>query len=141
MKMTDRMLKNGFNYLIEENEEQFKKSLIDVLSFKLNESINFINFEARKKLLQSKHKFTKNEETIKNFVNFLENYDPQNPPKIKLKNDSVINITESEIKAIKNLFDQLNAQNRLRMVKEIFESPNNLRQHLEFYEKAKALNK
>ena len=31
------MLKNGMKYLLQENVEQFKKSLIDVLSFKLNE--------------------------------------------------------------------------------------------------------
>lgn len=141
MKLTERMLKSGFEYLIDENEDQFKKSLIDVLSFKLNESINYINFEVRKKLLSTPPKFTPNDENIKHFVNFLEQYDPKNPSKIKLKNESVINITENELIAIKNLFDQLGPKNRLKMVEEVFESKKNLDEHVEFYNKTKALNK
>ena len=128
-------------HLIQKNEPMFKKSLIDVLSFKLNENINFLTLQTNKSLLHSKYKSTELTENIKLFIEFLESYDPNTNTKLKLKNDSVINITEQEITEIKSLFNQLSPNNRQKMAETIFENKNSLDQHLEFYGKTKVLIK
>ncbi len=128
-------------HLIQKNEPMFKKSLIDVLSFKLNENINFLTLQTNKSLLYSKYKSTELTENIKLFIEFLESYDPKTNTKLKLKNDSVINITEQEIAEIKSLFNQLSPNNRQKMAETIFENKNSLDQHLEFYGKTKVLIK
>ena len=128
-------------HLIQKNEPMFKKSLIDVLSFKLNENINFLTLQTNKSLLHSKYKSTELTENIKLFIEFLESYDPKTNTKLKLKNDSVINITEQEITEIKSLFNQLSPNNRQKMAETIFENKNSLDQHLEFYGKTKVLIK
>ena len=128
-------------HLIQKNEPMFKKSLIDVLSFKLNENINFLTLQTNKGLLHSKYKSTELTENMKLFIEFLESYDPKTNTKLKLKNDSVINITEQEITEIKSLFNQLSPNNRQKMAETIFENKNSLDQHLEFYGKTKVLIK
>lgn len=128
-------------HLIQKNEPMFKKSLIDVLSFKLNENINFLTLQTNKSLLHSKYKSTELTENMKVFIEFLESYDPKTNTKLKLKNDSVINITEQEITEIKSLFNQLSPKNRQKMAETIFENKNSLDQHLEFYGKTKVLIK
>jgi hypothetical protein len=135
------ILKSGMQHLIQKNEPMFKKSLIDVLSFKLNENINFLTMETNKKILKSKFKNTELTENMKVFIEFLESYDPKTNTKLKLKNDSVINITEKEIVEIKSLFNQLSPNNRQKMAETIFENKNSLDQHLEFYGKTKVLIK
>lgn len=142
MKISNMMLKNGFYYLINENEDQFKKSLIDVLSFKLNESIDYLHFQFKKSLLKdNKVQITDDTKEMKDFISFIESYDPMVSSKIKLKNDSVINITESDMEAIKGLFDSLNPKNRQQMVEQIFQDKVSLEQHIDFYKKVKVLNK
>jgi hypothetical protein len=135
------ILKSGMQHLIQKNEPMFKKSLIDVLSFKLNENINFLTLQTNKSLLHSKYKSTELTENMKLFIEFLESYDPKTNTKLKLKNDSVINITEKEIVEIKSLFNQLSPNNRQKMAETIFENKNSLDQHLEFYGKTKVLIK
>jgi hypothetical protein len=135
------ILKSGMQHLIQKNEPMFKKSLIDVLSFKLNENINFLTLQTNKSLLHSKYKSTELTENMKLFIEFLESYDPKTNTKLKLKNDSVINITEQEITEIKSLFNQLSPKNRQKMAETIFENKNSLDQHLEFYGKTKVLIK
>ena len=142
MRISDMMLKNGFHYLLDENETQFKKSLIDVLSFKLNESVEYLNFQFKKSLLKDlKFKETENTPEMNTFINFLESYDSKNCSKIKLKNESLINITENEVKAIKSLFDTLNVKNRQKMAEDIFKDQQTFQEHLEFYNKTKVLSK
>jgi hypothetical protein len=135
------LLKKSFESLIQNNDDQFKKSLSIALSMKLNENIEYLRIHTQKKLFEPVFKFTPKSQEIKNFVEFLESYDPLNPSKIKLKNESVINITEKELKDIKILFDQLSPKNRTLMVESIFESKANLDQHLEFCQKVKVLQK
>lgn len=142
MRISDMMLKNGFHYLLDENETQFKKSLIDVLSFKLNESVEYLNFQFKKSLLKDlKFKETANTPEMNTFINFLESYDSKNCSKIKLKNESLINITENEVKAIKSLFDTLNVKNRQKMAEDIFKDQKTFQEHLEFYNQTKVLSK
>jgi hypothetical protein len=135
------LLKKSFENLIQNNDEEFKKFLNNALTTKLNENIKYLKVHTQKKLFEPVFKFTPKSEEIKNFVKFLESYDPSNPSKIKLKNESVINITEKELKDIKILFDQLSPKNRTLMVESIFESKANLDQHLEFCQKVKVLQK
>lgn len=135
------LLKKSFESLIQNNDEDFKKSLNHALHLKLNENIEYLRVNTQKKLFEPVFKFTPKSEEIKNFVEFLESYDPSNPSKIKLKNESVINITEKELKDIKILFDQLSPKNRSMMVESIFESKANLDQHIEFCQKVKVLQK
>jgi hypothetical protein len=140
-KTSTELLKKSFECLIYNRGEEFRQSLGDVLKTKLNENIQSLQINTQKKLFEPVFKFTPKSEEIKNFVEFLESYDPSNPSKIKLKNESVINITEKELKDIKILFDQLSPKNRTLMVESIFESKANLDQHLEFCQKVKVLQK
>lgn len=135
------ILKNGIKDLANNNESSFKKSLIDVLSFKLNESLENTENITKNRLLETKEKVTKITPEIKIFLEFLNDYSPETVTKIKLKNDSILNITEENIKNIKALFDQLKPENRQLMAETIFNDTAAFQQHLEFYEKTKALNK
>lgn len=135
------ILKNGIKDLANNNESLFKKSLIDVLSFKLNESLENTENITKNRLLETKEKVTKITPEIKIFLEFLNDYSTETVTKIKLKNDSILNITEENIKNIKALFDQLKPENRQLMAETIFNDTAAFQQHLEFYEKTKALNK
>jgi hypothetical protein len=135
------ILKNGIKDLAKNNETSFKKSLIDVLSFKLNESLENTENITKNRLLEKKEEITKITSEIKIFLEFLNNYNAETVTKIKLKNDSILNITEENIKNIKALFDQLKPENRQLMAETIFNDTGTFQQHLEFYEKTKAINK
>jgi hypothetical protein len=71
----------------------------------------------------------------------MENYNPKTVLKIKFKNESILNITEENIKNVKSLFDQLSPQNRQILAETIFNDPDTFKEHLDFYEKTKVLNK
>ena len=57
----------------------------------------------------------------------------------RFRNNSVINITESEIESIKKLFEALDVENRQKMVKEIFEDSQKFKNHIDFYNNSKGL--
>ena len=78
---------------------------------------------------------------IKEFVEFVENYDPKLKNKLKLKNETLINISESDFNSLKKMFDTLNNKNREIFVGEITESPAKLKSNLEFYKKAQRILK
>jgi hypothetical protein len=139
MSNSAEILKNGVQALILKNENKFKNSLVEALSEKLSSNINELVIKTNKKLFQPKFKWTVVDENVQYFINFLNEYNPNTYAKIKLKNDSLINITESEINNIKSLFNQLSPENRKTMVETIFENKSNLEQHLEFYNKTKVL--
>jgi hypothetical protein len=140
-QINNAILKNGLFYLIQDNENGFKKSLIDVLSIKLNESLESVEFFTKTNLLKNQEKTTKETPEIKMFLEFMQNYNPSTTLKIKFKNESIINITEENIKDIKSLFDQLSPKNRQILAETIFNDPDTFAEHLDFYEKTKALNK
>jgi hypothetical protein len=141
MNETVDILKNGITSLILKKEDDFKKSLSNSLKIKLNENITDLIIKTSKNIFNPKFKWTHFDENCEKFLNFLNEYDSAKCTKIKLKNESVINITESEIKSIKKLFNQLNPENRKIMIDSIFENNLNLEQHIEFYNKTKALEK
>lgn len=131
------ILKNGIQTLIEDDDASFKKSLSDCLSLKLNTAIQEVETDFKFKIFEDIEE-TGNNENLKYFLNFVENYDSKVNNKLKLKNQSYINITESELECLVNLFDNLSIKNRQLMLEEILESPNKLRSNIEFYQKTKA---
>lgn len=134
------ILESGIKDLIKENDLAFKRSLINSLSLKLNESLKDIEKEFKSKMMMNIEKNVSSNE-IKEFVEFVENYNPKLKNKLKLKNGTLINISESDFKHLKEMFDTLNNKNRKIFVGEITESPAKLKNNLEFYKKAQRILK
>jgi len=134
------ILESGINDLIKENDSAFKKSLINSLSLKLNKAIKEVENEFKSKMLMSSDRYSLSDE-IKEFVEFVENYDPKLKNKLKLKNGTLINISETDFDNLKEMFDTLNNKNRKIFVKEITESPAKLKSNLDFYKKAQRVLK
>jgi len=139
MNLNKNIIQSGINELIEENEESFKQSLIYVLSNKLNETVNNLEHDVKKVLLKPKKQDTLVTENIEQFIEFINSYENHKEHRLMLKNKAVINITESEIASLKILFESLNAKNREKMAESIFENAENLKTHVEFYNKVKGL--
>lgn len=134
------ILESGIKDLIKENDLAFKRSLINSLSLKLNESIKDIEKEFKSKMMLNIEQNVSSNQ-IKEFVEFVENYDPKLKNKLKLKNGTLINISESDFDNLKKMFDTLNNKNREIFVGEITESPAKLKSNLEFYKKAQRILK
>ena len=134
------ILESGIKDLIKENDLAFKRSLINSLSLKLNESIKDIEKEFKSKMMLNIEQNVSSNQ-IKEFVEFVENYDPKLKNKLKLKNKTLINISESDFNSLKKMFDTLNNKNREIFVGEITESPAKLKSNLEFYKKAQRILK
>lgn len=128
-----KLLKNGINALLEQKETYFKKNVIKSLSIKLNDAITDVLNETNKNLLHSS-KSLKNSKELQTFLTILEKKE-----KIILKDNSIINITENEAYALKELFEHLNTENRQKMIETVFDSSNNYNQHIEFYNNAKGM--
>ena len=128
-----KLLKNGINALLEQKETYFKKNVIKSLSIKLNDAITDVLNETNKNLLHSS-KSLKNSKELQTFLTILEKKE-----KIILKDNSIINITENEAYALKELFEHLNTENRQKMIETVFDSSDNYNQHIEFYNNAKGM--
>jgi len=128
-----KLLKNGIQALLEQKETYFKKNVIKSLSIKLNDAISDVLTETNKNLLYSS-KSLKNSKELQTFLTILEKKE-----KIILKDNSIINITENEACALKELFEHLNTENRQKMIETVFDSSNNYNQHIEFYNNAKGM--
>jgi len=128
-----KLLKNGIQALLEQKETYFKKNVIKSLSIKLNDAITDVLTETNKNLLHSS-KSLKNSKELQTFLTILEKKE-----KIILKDNSIINITENEAYALKELFEHLNTENRQKMIETVFDSSNNYTQHIEFYNNAKGM--
>ena len=128
-----KLLKNGIQALLEQKETYFKKNVIKSLSIKLNDAITDVLTETNKNLLYSS-KSLKNSKELQTFLTILEKKE-----KIILKDNSIINITENEAYALKELFEHLNTENRQKMIETVFDSSNNYNQHIEFYNNAKGM--
>jgi hypothetical protein len=137
---TTLILESGIKDLLREDEISFKKSLINSLSLKLNESIKEIQNDFKSTMMLNVEKPVCLDD-IKNFNEFVENYDNKTKNKIKFKNGSHVIVNENDFKNLKEMFDTLNSKNRLTFVEEIMESPAKLKNNLEFYKKAKRILK
>lgn len=134
------ILKSGINSLIYESEEGFKKSLINSLSFKLNEALEGVHNTFASELMYENQNTEINED-IKILIKFFENYDPKSNNTLNLKNNTSINIQEQQVNNLKILFNSLNPKNRELMAKNILENGKGLKMNLEFYESAKKVIK
>jgi len=136
MNLSTIILKSGINSLMYESDDSFKKSLVNSLSFKLNEAVKEVQKELSSKILLIKDSTEINEDILM-FLEFIDNYNPKTNKNLKCKNGTTINITENDLTKIKFLFDSLNSKNRQMMVKELFENQGGLKRTLDFYDKAK----
>lgn len=133
--VTTLLLKHGIEGLISENEDFFKQNITQALAMKLNETVA----ETKKMVSQNlliKESSTRSSEELNEFVNFLNKFIPGT---YTFKNGSSINITESEINSIKQLFESLNIKNRQKMVEELFTDSTSFKQHINFSQKVKHL--
>jgi hypothetical protein len=134
--MTDisyKLLKNGIQALLEQEEEYFKKNVVQSLSIKLNDAISDVLTETNKNLFLI-DKSLPNSKELQTFLMVLEKRE-----KIQLKDMSIINITENDAKALKELFENLNTDNKQKMIENVFDTQTILKQHIEFYNTAKGL--
>lgn len=138
--LSEIILKSGLNSLIYENDEAFKKSLINSLSFKLNEALKEVNKTTSSKILFTEE-ITELNEDVKRLVEFFNNYDPKTNSYLTLKNNININIQEHEVNKLKTLFNGLSAKNRKLMAKELLENTAKFKNTLNFYENAKGIIK
>ena len=129
------LLKNGLMGLAGLNEDHFKTNVIHTLAFKLNSSIDEIYKNASKHLLNG-YIPTPETDELKEFINFINTF---KEGKYQFKNNSLLNITESDINAIKNLFETLSVKNRQKMAVEIFEDCTSFKHHVDFYNHTKGL--
>jgi hypothetical protein len=133
--ITQILLKKGIMGLVYEDQEHFKTNVVNSIAYKLNESLKQIKKEVQTKLLYSES-LTENEDNIKNFIKFINNFQEG---KYTFKNGMNINITESEVKNLISLFESLNSKNRKLMAKEIFETPEKFKEHIKFSQEAKGI--
>jgi hypothetical protein len=138
--LSNIVLKNGIQSLIYESEEAFQKSLVNTLSFKLNEAINEAKNSFAQNLLVTKEE-TQDTKEIQYFANFVENYDPVNNYSLKLKNNNSINIKEQELEILKEVFNALNSKNRQTMVSILLTDEWGIKKTISFYKKAKEILK
>jgi hypothetical protein len=132
---TSLILKHGIEGLLEENENYFRANITQALAIKLNESFEEIKETVSKNLLFVETKTNLSEE-LNTFLEFVKDFKPGN---YKFKNGSSINITESDMNLLTNLFEALNPQNRQIMVSEIFTDGAKFKQHLTFSQKVNKL--
>lgn len=130
-----KLIKNGLQALTEQEDGYFKKNIVQSLSIKLNRAIKDVYGETKKNLML-KEEISKSTKELNAFLTILEKKE-----KIQLKNNSIINITDNDATALKELFEHLNPKNRQKMVENVFDSATSFRQHIEFYQKAKGLFK
>jgi hypothetical protein len=133
--LTKTLLKNGINGLAVLDEEYFKENITHALAFKLNDAIDDAYKVASEKILH-KNYVTENTQPLNEFLNFLNEFEEG---KYQFQNNSVLNITESDISAIKNLFEALSVKNRQKMVEDIFKDNVIFKQHVEFYNQTKGI--
>lgn len=138
--LSNIILKSGIQSLIYESDEAFKKSLINSLSFKLNEAIKEVQDTTCSGILKLEEKTEINED-INNFIEFVENYDPKSSNRLNFKNNTSINISEQDMEKLKVLFNFLNSDNRKTMTKTLFENAYGLKKTLNFYETAQKVIK
>jgi hypothetical protein len=120
---------------MEENEKHFQENITQALAIKLNDCIDDVKKSVSKKLLEKKI-VTNSSSQLNEFISFIEEF---KEGKFLFQDGSSINITENEMKIIKMLFESLNAENREKMICDIFKSSNEFKQHLKFANDSKGL--
>lgn len=135
MDTNNLLLKHGLQSLIAENDHAFKQKISQALALKLSNSFQEIKENVSKKLLMQSV-ITESTPELNEFLLFIENFEPGNHT---FKNGSIINISESDVEHLKELFESLSPKNRQKMVTDIFDSGITFKQHVEFSQKVKQL--
>lgn len=138
--LSEIILKSGLNSLVYENDEAFKKSLVNSLSFKLNEALKEVNKSTTSNILFTEENTELNDD-VKKLIEFFENYNPKTNFSLTLKNNISINIQEQDVEKLKTMFNALNSKNRRVMAKELLENTAKFKNTLNFYENAKRIIK
>jgi len=126
--------------LIEGDDDLFQHGLKNELSSRKNDLCTIIST----KLFESLHSpvistSVEMTEDVRNFLNLLEELEQKEKLRLQFKNASILNITESEMKPVKYLFDNLNATNQKALATKLFESPQGFKQTVEFAKTVKGL--
>ena len=132
---TKLLLKHGVRSLLAENNNFFKQNIIQTLAIKLDKTVKESKNLVERKLFQ-RDTITENTEELREFLDFIDNF---KGGVYNFKNGSSINITESEIQSLKQLFESLNPQNRQKMISEIFEDGIKFKEHINFSQKVMKL--
>jgi len=132
---TKLLLKHGVKSLLAENNNFFKQNIIQTLAIKLDKTVKESKNLVERKLFQ-RDTITENTEELREFLDFINNF---KGGVYNFKNGSSINITESEIQSLKQLFESLNPQNRQKMISEIFEDGIKFKEHINFSQKVMKL--
>jgi hypothetical protein len=132
---TKLLLKHGVRSLLAENNNFFKQNIIQTLAIKLDKTVKESKNLVERKLFQ-RDTITENTEELREFLDFINNF---KGGVYNFKNGSSINITESEIQSLKQLFESLNPQNRQKMISEIFEDGIKFKEHINFSQKVMKL--
>lgn len=135
MNTTKLLLKHGVQSLLEENDDFFKQNISQALAIKLNETVNESKNMVSERLLENSSK-TQNTAELHEFIKFVNDFDRGI---YTFKDGTNINITESEIKELKNLFESLNPKNRQKMVSDIFNDGETFKNHIRFAQKVNKL--
>jgi hypothetical protein len=130
-----KLLKKGITSLLPENTDIFKQNIIDALVFKIHENVDITKKLIGKQLL-FRESFTPPSKELLEFVEFVNTFVPG---AYMFQNNSNINITESDISSLKQLFESLNPSNREKMVSDILKNGSVFKQHLAFSKKAHKL--
>lgn len=132
---TKLLLKHGVKSLLAENNNFFKQNIIQTLAIKLDKTVkDSKNLVERKLFFRDTN--TENTKELKEFIDFINDF---KGGVYNFKNGSSINITESEIHSLKQLFESLNPRNRQKMISEIFEDGIKFKEHINFSQKVTKL--
>lgn len=135
--VTKILLENGIKGLANKDEEYFKQNITHAIALKLNESLKEIYEQSNADLLKTTEA-TESSEYLNEFISFIENF---KEGKYKFKNNSTLNINESHVAILKDLFDSLSPKSRKIMVESVFSDNQSFKDHIEFYNKIKGLLK
>jgi hypothetical protein len=130
-----KLLKKGITSLLPENTDIFKQNIIDALVFKIHENVDITKKLIGKELLFRETPTPQSPELLE-FIEFVNSCVPGT---YMFQNNSNINITESDISSLKQLFESLNPRNREKMVSDILKDGSVFKQHLAFSKKAHKL--
>lgn len=126
--------------LFEGNEDFFKIGILNELHLRKNDlckNLSTVVFgEFKQKLESVDYSADKN---VQKLIKISEDFGKNKSVKIEFKNASIINISESDFREIKFLFDNLNAKNKIILAKNLFEEPSYYKRTLEFAKRTKGL--
>lgn len=138
--MSPRRVHKLVETLMEGEEDLFTQGLLNELDTRKEELCRQISIKIFEHLgTVPISKTISINEDIQNFIVLLEKFNKSSNVKINFKNESILNISENDIQPIKRLFDNLNEENQKALARDLFKSPQNFKQTVEFAKQVKGL--